>query len=302
MNHQAHIIDGKKIAQELKNSIRLDVLALEKLHITPGLAVIQIGNNPASTIYVNNKVKAAKELGIHSFVYNLEESCSLKHLTMKIEHLNNDPKVNGILVQLPLPAHIDTNMIINAIAPEKDVDGLTCNNIGKLVTKQEGLVACTPQGCLHLIKTILPELDGLNAVVIGRSNIVGRPMTELLINENCTVTIVHSHSKNIPHLTSQADILVVAVGKAHLIKKEWVKEGAVVIDVGINRVEGPRKLLGDVDFNDVLPQVKAITPVPGGVGPMTIAYLLQNTIKATLMQRHLVKEGDGTIHSVHLRS
>lgn len=289
MENKSKIIDGREIADQIRLQVENDVVMLAEMHITPGLAVVQVGDNPSSTIYVNNKIKAAKSVGIHSFIYKLDEHCTTKHLKVKIEHLNNDPKIHGILVQLPLPASVDTNEIINAIAPEKDVDGLTVQNVGLLVTKQDGFVPCTPQGCLHLLKTMLPNLSGLNAVVIGRSNIVGRPMANVLINEDCTVTVVHSKTKDIEEICRKADILVVAVGSPKFLKASWVKEGAVVIDVGINRDGSSKKLIGDADFFELLPKVKAITPVPGGVGPMTIACLLKNTVKATLNLRHLVK-------------
>ncbi len=290
------IIDGKSIAKSIREEIFHQANMLKTFNIIPGLAVIQVGHNPSSTIYVRNKVKAATEANIHSFIFQFEESTNTEQLKMKIEHLNNDPKVNGILVQLPLPNHIESMEVINTIAPEKDIDGLTIENVGKLVTRQKGLIPCTPQGCLILIKSIEPVIKGLQAVVVGRSNIVGRPMSNLLVNEDCTVTIVHSRTYNIEKICEKADILVIAAGKPKLVKKEWVKDGAIVIDVGINRITkfATTKLLGDVDFDNILPKVRAITPVPGGVGPMTIACLLKNTIEATMRQKGLMlgKNGD----------
>lgn len=297
MTSENKIIDGKIIAANVKKEVFHQTTMLKNLGFTPGLAVVQVGNNPSSTIYVANKIKAATAANIHSFVFKFEEEIHTKQLKMKIEHLNNDPKINGILVQLPLPKHIDAVEIINAIAPEKDVDGLTIENVGKLVTKQDGLVPCTPQGCLNLIKSIEPVIKGLNAVVIGRSNIVGRPMSNLLINENCTVTVTHSQTQHIEEICKQADILIVAAGKPKLVKSNWVKDDAIVIDVGntISLSDNITKITGDVDFDNVLTKVRAITPVPGGVGPMTIAYLLKNTIKATLNQRGLLLDTNGNI-------
>ena len=297
MTLESKIIDGKRIASNIREDIFHQTSMLQQHNIAPGLAVIQVGDNPSSTIYVANKVKAATAANIHSFVFKFEENIHTKQLKIKIEHLNNDPKVNGILVQLPLPSHIDTMEIINTIAPEKDVDGLTIENVGRLVTRQKGLMPCTPQGCLILIKSVEPKIKGLPAVVIGRSNIVGRPMSNLLINEDCTVTMAHSKTQHIEEVCKQADILVVAAGKPKLVNSNWVKDGAIVIDVGINRTTQPAttKLLGDVDFDDVLPKVRAITPVPGGVGPMTIACLLKNTVEATMNQRGLMLDTEGHI-------
>jgi methylenetetrahydrofolate dehydrogenase (NADP+)/methenyltetrahydrofolate cyclohydrolase len=291
------IIDGKSIAKSIREEISHQANMLKAFNIIPGLAVIQVGHNPSSTIYVRNKVKAATEANINSFVFQFEESTNTEQLKMKIEHLNNDPKVNGILVQLPLPNHIESMEVINTIAPEKDIDGLTIENVGKLVTRQKGLIPCTPQGCLILIKSIEPVIKGLQAVVVGRSNIVGRPMSNLLLNEDCTVTIAHSRTYNIEKICKKADILVIAAGKPKLVKKEWVKDEAIVIDVGINRITkfATTKLLGDVDFDNILPKVRAITPVPGGVGPMTIACLLKNTIEATMCQKELMLNKNGVI-------
>ena len=287
------IIDGKSIADNIRAEIATHTKALGAMNVIAGLAVIQVGDNPNSMIYVANKIKAAKEVGIHSFVFKLDEPTTTKHLIVKIEHLNNDPKIHGILVQLPLPSYVNTQEVLNTISPAKDVDGVTTENIGRLVTKQDGLVPCTPQGCLILLKSVIPDLTGLDAVVIGRSNIVGRPMSNMLINENCTVTLTHSYTKNIEEICRQADIIVVAIGVPKLIKSSWIKPGAVVIDVGINRINN--MLIGDVDFAEILTKVRAITPVPKGVGPMTIACLLKNTIKATMQQRSLVFDKTGAI-------
>jgi methylenetetrahydrofolate dehydrogenase (NADP+)/methenyltetrahydrofolate cyclohydrolase len=288
---EAIIIDGKKIAAELRAKIANQVASLqEKHHITPGLAVILAGNNPASEIYVRNKVNQTIKAGMNSFVIRLEEEIHEQHLIAKIEHLNNDPKVHGILVQLPLPKQINEKAVINAINPDKDVDGFHVENVGKLVTNQDGFVPCTPLGCLTLLKTVIKDFTGLKAVVIGRSNIVGKPMAQLLLRENCTVTIAHAKTKNLEEECKSADIIIAAVGSPRLVKKDWVKEGAVLLDVGINRItsdDGESKLVGDVDFDEVKKVAHAISPVPGGVGPMTIASLLQNTLLAACRHKHI---------------
>ena len=276
----ATIIDGKSIAARLRQDIAQEVLQLQKkAHIIPGLAVILVGDHPASKLYVRNKIKACKEVGINLFEFYLAEEISEKMLIYKIELLNKDPKVHGILVQLPLPEHINPINVINSINPSKDVDGFTVNNFGKLVTQQDCFVPCTPQGCLILIKTIIKDLQGLNALVVGRSNIVGKPMLHVLLQENCTVTIAHSYSNNLEQLCQQADILIAAVGKGELIRGKWIKPGAVVIDVGINYVD-QKKIIGDVEFEQAMLYAQAISPVPGGVGPMTVTCLLKNTLKA----------------------
>lgn len=278
-----NLIDGKEVAQNVIKEVHQDVAKLKERGITPGLAVILVGENPASKLYVNIKKKVAVKAGMNSFVFEMDESVSTEEVLAKITELNKDQNVHGILVQLPLPKHIDSVKIINTIDPKKDVDGFTVENVGKLVTKQDALFPCTPQGCLHLIKSVQSDITGMHAVVIGRSNIVGKPMADLLLHENCAVTTIHSKTKNPEEIAKTADILVVATGKPGLVNKEWVKDGAIVIDVGISRVskDGTESLSGDVDFESVQPIAKAITPVPGGVGPMTIAYLLKNTIKAS---------------------
>jgi methylenetetrahydrofolate dehydrogenase (NADP+)/methenyltetrahydrofolate cyclohydrolase len=287
----SNIIDGKAIAAEYKAKIAEKILLLASKHrLTPGLAVILVGNDAASEIYINNKVRYAKEVGIHSFEFRMPAETHQKSLIAKIEHLNNDPKIHGILVQLPLPEHIDTNAVINAVSPHKDVDGFNVINVGKLVTNQEGFVPCTPLGCLRLLKMICPDLAGKKAVIIGRSNIVGKPMASLLLNENCTVTIIHSKSQHVKDEAAMADILVTATGKPNFITKEFIKPGAIVIDVGINRItleDGSTRLIGDVKFDEVKDIASAITPVPGGVGPMTISCLLENTLKAACKVRNI---------------
>lgn len=288
----SRIIDGKAFAAELRKKIAEQIAALkEKHHFTPGLAVILVGEDPASQVYVKNKGLQVSEAGMNSFQFTLPVDTTQKMLISKIENLNNDPKVHGILVQLPLPAHIDEKAVINAINPAKDVDGFHIQNVGKLVIGQrDALIPCTPIGCVMLIKSVLGDLTGLKAVVIGRSNIVGKPVAHLLLQESCTVTITHSKTKDLAVECRQADIIVAAVGIPELVKGSWVKPGAVVIDVGINRVtlaDGKSKLLGDVAFDEVVQVAKAVTPVPGGVGPMTIACLLKNTLKAACDQRNI---------------
>ena len=275
------IIDGKKIAEELRIKIKNDIEKIPE-NSRPGLTVILIGDHPASQIYVRNKEKFAKEVGINSKVLKFDESITEQELKNEIENLNKDLNVHGILVQLPLPDHINQRDIIETIDPRKDVDGFHPINVGNLSSGNDAMVPCTPLGCYYLIKKVLPDLDGLNAVVIGRSNINGKPMTQLLLKENCTVTIVHSKTKKIDEICSNADLIIAAVGKAKMVKSSWVKQNAVVIDVGINRVQvdSKSKIIGDVDFDNVKEKTKGITPVPGGVGPMTIACLLENTLKA----------------------
>ncbi|MGA0790046.1 MAG: bifunctional methylenetetrahydrofolate dehydrogenase/methenyltetrahydrofolate cyclohydrolase FolD [Pelagibacteraceae bacterium] len=276
------IIDGKKIAENLRETLKKQIQQIPSNQPKPGLTVILIGEDPASQIYVRNKEKFANEIGINSKVLRFDSSITEEALTKEIHKLNQDREVHGILVQLPLPKHINSKNIINQIEPSKDVDGFHPINVGNLSSGNDALVPCTPYGCYLLLKEVISDFNGLNAVVIGRSNINGKPMTQLLLKENCTVTITHSKTKNLKNICQGADILVASVGIAKLVKQDWVKSDCVVIDVGINRIEenGSKKLVGDVDFENVKDKVKAITPVPGGVGPMTISCLLQNTLKA----------------------
>ncbi len=283
---EAKRIDGKGFAEGLRDQVADQVRDLKEMHgLTPGLAVVLVGSDPASEIYVRNKHKMANEAGMKSFEHRLPEETTQKELLTLIEGLNSDPEVHGILVQLPLPDQIDDQAVLAAIDPAKDVDGFHVFNAGKLATGVEGLVPCTPLGCVMLIKDQLgDDLSGKRAVVVGRSNIVGKPMAALLLRENCTVTIAHSRTQDLAEECARADILVAAVGRANMVKKDWVKEGAVVIDVGMNRLpadgDGKNKLAGDVDYEDVKEVAGALTPVPGGVGPMTIACLLKNTVTA----------------------
>ncbi len=291
----ATIIDGKAFAARMRERVAANVATLKREHnITPGLAVVLVGNDPASEIYVRNKGKQTEEAGMKSIEIKLPATVSAEELKNQVVNLNLHNEVHGILVQLPLPKHIDESMIINAIAPAKDVDGFHVFNAGKLATGQnDGMVPCTPLGCLMMLKDTLGDLSGKHAVVIGRSNIVGKPMAQLLLRESCTVTIAHSKTRDLPALARQADILVAAVGKAEMVKRDWVKPGAVVIDVGMNRLtlqDGKSKLVGDVAFDEVKDVAGAITPVPGGVGPMTIACLLANTYKAACMQYNIEPE------------
>lgn len=275
----AQIIDGKKISQEIKDEIKEKVEKLKAEGKEICLAVIQVGNDPASTVYVGNKKKACAYTGIRSLSMEVPESTTEAELLEMIDKLNKDPQVNGILVQLPLPKHMNEEKIIEAISPAKDVDGFHPVNVGALSIGKKGFISCTPYGVIQLLKRSGIEIDGKNCVIIGRSNIVGKPMAQLLLRENGTVTIVHSHTKNIKEITRQADILVAAIGKPKFITKDYIREGAVIIDVGINRDEN-HKLCGDVDYEDVFDKAGAITPVPGGVGPMTIAMLMNNCLEA----------------------
>ena len=290
----ASIIDGKDYASRLRGKLKIAINDLrEKYKITPGLAVVLVGNDPASEIYVRNKGIQTKEAGMNSFEYRLPENTSEDDLLAKVEELNSDRSVNGILVQFPVPKHMEQQKIIEKILPSKDVDGLHPVNSGYLASGLKGLVPCTPQGASLLIKDSLPSLSGLHAVIVGRSNLVGKPIAQLLLRENCTVTICHSKTKNLKEVCLSADVLVAAVGISELVKEDWVKDGAVVIDVGINRLpapengEGKTKLVGDVDFERIKNKASAITPVPGGVGPMTIACLLLNTFAATCAQNNI---------------
>ena len=272
------IIDGKKEAELLREEIKKEILEIkESKNKVPGLTVILIGNYSPSQIYVKNKEKNSKEVGMNSNVIKYSDDVTEKEILDKIKELNNDQNISGILVQLPLPKQIDKEKIINAIHPSKDVDGFNPVNVGNLSSGYQGLVPCTPMGCLMLIKKVEKDLSGKHAVIIGRSNLNGKPMAQLLLKENCTVTIVHSKTKNLQQECLKADILVAAVGVPNLVKKDWVKKDAIVIDVGINKLND--KIVGDVEFDQVKDIAKAITPVPGGVGPMTIACLLKNTLE-----------------------
>jgi len=272
------IIDGKKEAELLRDGIKKEVLKIkESKNKVPGLTVILIGNYIPSQIYVKNKEKNSKEVGMNSDVIKYSDDVTENEILEKIKELNNDQNVSGILVQLPLPKQINKEKIINAIHPSKDVDGFNPVNVGNLSSGYKGLVPCTPMGCLMLIKKVEKNLSGKHAVIIGRSNLNGKPMAQLLLKENCTVTIVHSKTKNLQQECLKADILVAAVGVPNLVKKDWVKKDAIVIDVGINKLND--KIVGDVEFDQVKDIAKAITPVPGGVGPMTIACLLKNTLE-----------------------
>jgi methylenetetrahydrofolate dehydrogenase (NADP+)/methenyltetrahydrofolate cyclohydrolase len=287
----ARIIDGKTIAADLRAKIAVEVARVLAAHkIVPGIAVVQVGDNPASSVYVRTKSKAVAEAGMRAFDHKLPESVSEFELLSLIGTLNADPKVNGILVQLPLPAHIDAQKVIAAIEADKDVDGFHPLNAGRHATGLPGLVPCTPLGCVLLAKTVLPSLSGLEAVVIGRSNIVGKPVAQLLLSENATVTIAHSRTHDLPAVCRRADILVAAIGRPEMVRGDWIKPGATVIDVGINRVPGEggkSRLVGDVAFAEAETVAGAITPVPGGVGPMTIACLLLNTLRAACAQNGL---------------
>ena len=288
----AEIIDGKAFAQKLRSRIKTATEVIKKQYNgTPGLAVVLVGEDPASEVYVRNKGRQTIECGMASFEHKLTDKVSQTELLDLIQKLNSDDSVDGILVQLPLPEHIDPQAVLDAINPEKDVDGFHVVNAGKLATGGDALVPCTPLGCLLMLKDYFGDLSGKNAVVVGRSNIVGKPMAALLTRESCTVTIAHSRTKDLPSVCRSADILIAAVGKAEMVQKSWVSDETVVIDVGINRIpapergEGKMRLVGDVDFDEVKRKAKAITPVPGGVGPMTIAVLLRNTIEAACRRR-----------------
>ena len=276
-------IDGKAFAATVRAKVADHVTRLKETHaLTPGLAVVLVGEDPASQVYVRSKGKQTVEVGMHSVEHKLEVDTSEADLLALIEQLNNDPAVHGILVQLPLPDHLDSDLVINSIDPAKDVDGFHISNVGLLGTGQKSMVPCTPLGCLMMLREKLGNLSGMDAVVLGRSNIVGKPMAQLLLGDSCTVTIAHSRTKDLPDVVRRADIVVAAVGRPEMVPGDWIKPGATVIDVGINRIErdGKTKLVGDVDFASVQEVAGAVTPVPGGVGPMTIACLLANTVTA----------------------
>ena len=278
------LIDGKRISKELKDELKEKVKKYKEEGINITLAVIQVGNDKASSIYVNNKKKACEYIGINSVSYELEENVSEEELLEIIKKLNNDDNINGILVQLPLPGHISEDKVIETIDPKKDVDGFHPMSVGALSIGKKGFISCTPYGIIELLKRMNIEIDGKECVIVGRSNIVGKPMEMLMLRENATVTIAHSHTKNLKEVAKRADILIVAIGKPKFITSEYIKEGAVVIDVGIHRNEN-NKMCGDVDFLDVAPHTSAITPVPGGVGPMTIAMLMKNCVNAVEIQK-----------------
>jgi len=277
----AFIIDGKKISSVIKDELKSKVTELKDNGIEVTLAVVQVGNDPASTVYVGNKKKACEYIGINSLAYELPETTTQDELLALVQSLNNNSAVNGILVQLPLPKHISEDLVVKTIDPSKDVDGFHPQSVGALSIGQKGFVSCTPAGVIQLLKRSDISIDGKECVIIGRSNIVGKPMALLMLRENATVTICHSRTKNLQEVTRRADILIVAIGKPRFVTKDYVKEGAVVIDVGIHRDEN-NKLCGDVDFDDVVDCVSAITPVPGGVGPMTIAMLMNNCVESVL--------------------
>ena len=298
----ADIIDGKAFSAKVRAKVAVHVARLKKDHgIKPGLAVVLVGEDPASQVYVRSKGKMTVEVGMNSYEHKLDADTAESDLLALIDQLNNDGDVHGILVQLPLPDHLNEALVINSIDPAKDVDGFHISNVGLLATGQKSMVPCTPLGCLMMLRDHLGSLCGLDAVVIGRSNIVGKPMAQLLIGDSCTVTVAHSRTKDLPDVVRRADIVVAAVGRAQMVPGDWIKPGATVIDVGINRIDAPEKgerktrLVGDVDFASVSEVAGAITPVPGGVGPMTIACLLANTVTACSRANGLVEPEDLTV-------
>lgn len=289
----AEIIDGKLFSRKLRDQVAEHVTVLKKEHkVTPGLAVVLVGEDPASQVYVRSKGKQTIEAGMNSYEHKLNEDTSEADLLELVNRLNGDDEVHGILVQLPLPKHINEDAVINSIDPAKDVDGFHISNVGLLATGQKSMVPCTPLGCLLMLKGFHGTLAGMDAVIIGRSNIVGKPMAQLLLNESCTVTVTHSRTKNLEEVVGRADIIIAAVGRAEMVKGDWIKSGATLIDVGINRVEGSdgsKRLVGDAQFSSCSQVAGAITPVPGGVGPMTIACLLVNTLVACCRKYKLIE-------------
>lgn len=289
MLHQAKVIDGKAIAADVRKGVAAEVAELVAKHnLKPGLAVVLVGEDPASKVYVKNKAQQTVEVGMNSWEHRLPAETSEADILALVEKLNNDPAVNGILVQLPLPKHVNSNKVLNTVHPDKDVDGFHPVNVGRLSIGERALVPCTPVGSVILAKSVHKDLTGMEAVVIGRSNIVGKPVAQLLLKENCTVTIAHSKTRSLQAVVNRADLLIAAVGIPELVKGDWLKAGCTVIDVGINRITGPDgkgKLVGDCDYASCARVADYITPVPGGVGPMTIACLLQNTVLAAKMQR-----------------
>ena len=292
----ATVIDGKAFAATVRGKVADHVTRLKEEHgITPGLAVVLVGEDPASQVYVRSKGKMTQEVGMNSYEHKLDADTSEADLLAVVAQLNADPAVHGILVQLPLPGHLNSDLVINSIDPAKDVDGFHISNVGLLGTGQKAMVPCTPLGCLMMLRDYHGSLSGMNAVVIGRSNIVGKPMANLLLGDSCTVTIAHSRTADLPGVVRQADIVVAAVGRPQMVTDDWIKPGATVIDVGINRIEKPEggtRLVGDVDYDSCAAVAGAITPVPGGVGPMTIACLLANTLTACCRSNGL-SEPDG---------
>ena len=289
----ATVIDGKAFAATVRGKVAVHVARLKADHgITPGLAVVLVGEDPASQVYVRSKGKMTLEVGMKSVEHKLDIETPEADLLALIGQLNNDPEIHGILVQLPLPKHLNEDLVINSISPAKDVDGFYISNVGLLSTGQKSMVPCTPLGCLMMLREHHGSISGMNAVVIGRSNIVGKPMAQLLLNDSCTVTIAHSRTKDLPSVVRGADIVIAAVGRPQMVPGDWIKEGATVIDVGINRIEKPEggtRLVGDVDYESCAAVAGAITPVPGGVGPMTIACLLANTVTACSRANGLIE-------------
>lgn len=289
----ATVIDGKAFAATVRGKVAVHVARLKADHgITPGLAVVLVGEDPASQVYVRSKGKMTLEVGMKSVEHKLDIETPEADLLALIDQLNNDPEIHGILVQLPLPKHLNEDLVINSISPAKDVDGFHISNVGLLGTGQKSMVPCTPLGCLMMLRDHHGSISGMNAVVIGRSNIVGKPMAQLLLNDSCTVTIAHSRTKDLQEVVRRADIVIAAVGRPEMVPGDWIKEGATVIDVGINRIEkseGGTRLVGDVDYESCAAVAGAITPVPGGVGPMTIACLLANTVTACSRANGLVE-------------
>jgi methylenetetrahydrofolate dehydrogenase (NADP+) / methenyltetrahydrofolate cyclohydrolase len=287
----AFVIDGKQIAAKVREQVAGEVAKLKAQHgLTPGLAVVLVGEDPASKVYVRNKAQQTVEVGMNSWEHKLPAETSEADLLALVNKLNADPNVHGILVQMPLPKHMNSLKVLETIDPIKDVDGFHAVNVGRLSIGERALAPCTPVGSVILAKSFAPSLSGMDAVVIGRSNIVGKPMLQLLLKENCTVTVAHSKTKNLPEVVKRADLIVAAIGSPEFVKGDWIKPGAIVIDVGINRITGPDgkgKLVGDVDYAAASKAAAAITPVPGGVGPMTIACLLKNTVEAAQMQKGL---------------
>ncbi len=286
---QAYAIDGKAIAAKVRADVAADVARIKAQHgFAPGLAVVLVGEDPASKVYVRNKAQQTLEVGMQSFEHKLPAETTEAALLDLVARLNRDPAVHGILVQMPLPKHIDSPKVLESVDPAKDVDGFHPMNVGRLSIGERALAPCTPVGSIILAKSVKHDLSGLDAVVVGRSNIVGKPMAQLLLRENCTVTIAHSRTKNLPDVVRRADLVVAAIGKPEFVRGDWIKPGAIVIDVGINRIvkpDGKGKLVGDVAYEEAAQVAGAITPVPGGVGPMTIACLLKNTVEAALMQK-----------------